>query len=206
MSLGSDVVAAKLPSVLPSLAIWWVQNSSSDAVLADESLSLHSSSELSSSSHRGGGPSSSSSELSTQRGGGPSSSSESSLSTQSGGGASRSSSELSVHNGGGASSSDSSSELSAHSGGGPSSSLSAEGLPSRPAWSVVCSVRRISDTLRSLDTFLPWLLRSGLPFQTSDLGAWSTDILLSLLTSESSADWFAASRSRWTLLASDTIR
>ena len=155
-------------------------------------LTVTSSSELSSSSHRGGGPSSSS-ELS-------------SLPTQSGGGPSSSSSELSIHRGGGPSSS--SSELSVHRGGGTSSSSvsSAESLLSWPVGSGTCSVRRMLDTLRSLDTFLPWLLRSGLPFQTIDLGAWSTDMLLSLLTSESSADWLAASRSRCTRLARDTIR
>ena len=62
------------------------------------------------------------------------------------------------------------------------------------------------DTVRSCDTFLPVLVRLELPFQTSDLGAWSTDMLLSLLTSESGSDCSAWSRLRCTRLANDTIR
>ena len=59
------------------------------------------------------------------------------------------------------------------------------------------SDRRMDDTVRRFDT---------LPFQTIDFGSWSTDMLLSLLTSESASDWHSLLRSRCTRLTNDMTR
>ena len=62
-------------------------------------------------------------------------------------------------------------------------------MSSSASWSISLT----NETERRLDTFLP-LERSALPFQTIDLGGRSTDMLLSLLTSESADSYPELSR------------